>query len=266
MQQPFDVTPSAPHNMAQGPMTVQDVSHNDLGAAMASVQSAGGILVKFFYTRVQITTNNAAENGKWDTRLCVAKQPKADRATVATQYITPEEAKRLFPREYKYFTENEDVPMDGTPLQELPGATMSQIGMLTIHGLRTIEDLAELSAEQAKEIGFEAIRAHKLAKSWLERSEGEKDTIDAATVEANYQQELSAVRQSEQALKDRIRELEIQNAALQNVGGGNQSQAAPQIAGEPVAIDSKEDLPDIDDMPNPLLEGSAVVEADDPLR
>lgn len=266
--QPFDVTPSAPQNMASnGPITVTDATHRDLGLAMAAVTATGGIMARFFYTRVRLKTHNAEKNGQWETRLCVAKQPKADRSTVATQFISADDAKRYFPREYEHFTKNEEMPSNGTPLSELPGITMSQLGILTISGLRSIEDLADITADQAREIGFDAIRAHKLAQQWLARAEGEKETINLADLEARYQQELAANRQTAEALRKRLEEQEIQIAALRSMHGGSGSgQPAQAQSQKAVVMDHDDGLPDsFEGMPNPMAEGPDVVELSDPL-
>lgn len=262
MQQPFDVTPSAPQNAAaQGPITVSNVSHQDLGAAMPGVTATGGIMVKFFYVRVQIKSKNAAENGKWETRLCIAKQPRADRSTVATNFISVEDAKRLFPNDYHHFTQNEDVPTNGTPLNELPGITMSQVGLLTLNGLRSIEDVADITDEQAREIGFEAIRAHKLAKMWRQRLEDSAEDIDVAQLKANHEQERDETTRQMQAMAEQLKQAQMQIAALQSVQG----KADVPSPNEPIMRAVDDGLPDIDDMPNPMAEGSAVAELSDPL-
>ena len=265
--QPFDVTPSAPHNMAKGPITVTDMSHADLGQAMPGVTATGGVLARFFYTRVKLKTQNAEHNGKWETRLCVAKQPKSDRDTVATSEISVEDAKRYFPREYDHFVRNEDAPTTGTPISELPGITMSQIGLLTLSGLRSIEDVAELDHDQAREIGFDAIRAHKQAKLWLERSEAEGSSIALADVQARYEQEIDARKKTETALQDRLKEMEIKLSALSSMPqdrSARQADVGQMNAGRPAMVESDETF--ADDIEDPLTSGSGSVELDDPLN
>lgn len=267
MQQLMDVTPSAPHNMNARGSGTRDISAMDLGSAMPGVTSAGGVLVHFFYLRVPIRSSNAEVNGTYQTRLCVAKQPKADRSTVATRFITEDEARRQFPREFAHFRDNEDQPTQGTPLDELPGITRSQIGILMIHGLRSIEDVVDISDDQASEIGLEATRAKKLAKAWLDRTEANAPTIAAADVEARYQEERRAHEATMKALRDRVAQLEAANGALRDMTGQARGQGQQDGSGKAVAMASNDDLPDdFASMPNPMAEGPDVAEIDeDPL-
>lgn len=266
MQHGFDVTPSAPRNRAQGPITVQDVSQDNFSHAMPEVTASGGVMVMFFWAKVRITTKDAAKDGTFETRLCVAKQPKDDRATVATSYISKEDAERLFPAEYHAFTANEELPTTGTPLSELPGITMSQIGYLTLAGLRSIEDLADLSSEQANEIGFEAIRAHKLAKQWIEKSEGNADSLNAIAALSRAEGQLAASNEQNKKLEQQMAMLQAQIDALKSIGQTQSVAQAEQSAAQPApapALDT-EKLPDIDDTPNPLAEGEGVAEVEMP--
>lgn len=271
--QPFDVTPSAPHNMASGPLTVNtghrdvhDLSHSDLGNAMAGVTATGDIMVKFFYTRIKLATKNPELDGKYETRLCVAKQPKGDRSTVATVFIDEKTAARMFPREFDHFTRNEDLPTSGTPLSELPGITISQIGLMAINGLRSIEDVASITTDQAAEIGFDATRAHKLAVAWIERATNAKPLTQAAETEARLAQQIAEMQKQVAALSETVKAQDIELSAYRKIGQRNDLpqqglRSSPDQAVPVIGEDDFEDMSDSD----PMANGPGVAEIDDPL-
>lgn len=222
-----------------------DLTNADLSAHLGLVASrpAGGLNVQFFYARVKTRSRNAMTNGQFQTRLCVAKQPKGDRFTVATRYITDERAQKEFPREYAAFKQFEDAPSNGTPLHELPGLSQSQIALLVLNGLRSVEDLADLSDDQAAQIGYEVTTAQKLARKWLSSKEGAAELIAASQMQAKHELEREALLKRLAAMEESNRALQAQVAAMATMKTG--APAAPEVR----AIEVK-DLPyDLRDMP-----------------
>lgn len=258
---------NAPGQIAQagGSAFARDLTEMDLSSHLGAVASrgAGGLNVQFFYGRVRTKSRNSATTGRIETRLFVAKQPKGDRFTVAVRSINEDEAQRQFPREFAAFKQYEDVPTSGTPLSELPGISQSQIGMLVINGLRSIEDLAEISADAVGQLGLEVIQAQRLAKRWVERRGEAGDAIKAAEIEAKAQLEREALSKRLAAMEERVRQLDAENAALRSVSG------RASAAGETgvVAVDARTDLPyDLDQMPNPMDDGPLSADGNDDLN
>lgn len=239
----------------------RDLTDTDLSSHLRSVTASGGIHVDFFHRKVRIKSRSAAVNGTFETRLCVAKQPKGDRATRAVRFIDPETAQRLYPREYAMFQEYHEVPTTGTPLDELPGISMSQMGILTLNGLRSVEDLVELSEDQVGQIGLDAIKAYKVAKSWVERREEARDKIDVADVEARFQMQMETMARQMEAMTERNKALEAQISGMQMAqAGGN----AVSTAADPVALDVDEGFEyDLAKMPDPMSEGPDTTDGSD---
>jgi hypothetical protein len=210
---------------AQGNQFSRDATNTDFPTGLMPTNSLTGLNVAFFYARVQLSSHDKGIGGKYETRLCVAKRIKGDKSTIATRYISEDEAMRQFPAQFTAFKQGEDIPADGTPLHELPGISQSQIGLLVVHGLRTVEDVAELDHSTANRIGIEALAAHKLAKSWVERRKSDAPLIAAAESEAKHEAERNAD-------KARIAQLEARVAALQEL-----HTIAPQVmAAAPAAM------------------------------
>ncbi len=230
------------------PLSVAAMQQNSGGSALApnlttmdlssvfggAVQSSGGLLVQFFYYRVQFGGRQNPMKGKFETRLAVALQPRGDRLTVAVRNLTEEQAQREFPAEWQHFKMYMDAPTNGTPLHELPGATQSMIGLLALHGIRSIEDMANLPADICAQIGMDAQTASRLAKIWLGRKDGNQDDIMTAerlaTTESALERALAELRQARETIAVQDRTIE----AVQRMGGQQQGVSPMGIAtGQP---------------------------------
>jgi len=238
------------------PAISRDLTAADLSSHMGPVGNQSGLLVAFFWNRVQIKSKDFSKNGTFENRLCVAKQPKGDRLTVAHRTITPEEAARQFPREYALFSQYEDVPTDGTPLSDLPGISRSQIAILDMHAIRCVEDLCDISDDVVAQIGMEASRTRKIAVAWMAKRDGEAETIKAADVQARAESALAAMEKRLALLETQNVKLEAQNQAMRSMGG-NAAQQAPAGGVESVARVS-------DDAPYKLDENDGFMGGGDP--
>lgn len=243
----------------------RDMTDADLSSHLKSVTSAGGLHINFFYKKVKVKSRDAAVNGQVETRLCVSKQPKGDRSTVSVRFITEERAQRDFPVEFALFKQYEEIPTTGTPLEELPGISMSQIGMLVLNGLRSVEDLIEVSEDQIGQLGLDAIKARKTAISWTNRRNDMAEEIDAADIEARYSIQSETLKGKLSVAEERIKQLEAQNEALQMARGAGVAANTP-AANEPMGVNGEEDLEyDLSNMPDPMSEGPATTDGDDDL-
>ena len=226
----------------QGNGLVTDLSQQDFSDHMPHVGGTGGLNVQFFYNRVRTDDPvDPSRNGQWKVVLCVAKQPKGDRLTVATRMISEAQAQRLFPREFAFFKQSQDVPTDGTPLNELPGITMSQIGILMVHGIRSIEDLVAQPQEHVNAMGMDAIACHTLARKWVERQKSDGDLIRSSQTEAAQAAELTRLRRVEAESSARITALTAQVEMLARLSGNG---ATAPSASAVTAIDVDDGVPD----------------------
>lgn len=234
-------------------------THADLGAGFASVQGKG-IYISFQWDMVRLDTVDPEKNGKRVRRLRLIKQPIGDPNTASSSYITPEAAQELYPAEWEYFTKHGDMPVSGTALSELPGISVSQIQVMQLSGLRSIEDVLSVGEEVISRIGHEGRFVRSVAEEWDKRRK------DGAEV-TNYAEAKAAQDAAIAAEKSRADRAEAANAQLtarlealeqmMNAGGG----AAPQPVTPTLARDEG---PDIDSTPNPLADGDGTMD-DDPL-
>lgn len=247
---------------SRGGFQSKDVSGLDLSSHNFATAGTGGVRITFEWINVEITTVDPELNGAFQPRLAAFKQPLGDRRTVATELLTPEEASRKYPQEYAMFSQYEETPSNGTPLREVPGLAQSQIGLFSLHGLRSAEDVASLSDSQVSELGISAKKAAKIITAWLAKRNDERDMIEAAELQAKHDAE-------KRAMEDRIARLEKANMALQadqRVQGGQQPVTAPQ-AGAYSAVQhvADDELPDGDlaNAPNALIDGPGRTDGND---
>lgn len=106
------------------------------------------------------------------------------------EMVGPEHIKR-WPNAYAAFKVGRELPVVGTPIEQLPGIGPSMVHNLKGIGIRTIEDMAKTSDAVLQEIGTGARGLQTSAKAFIDKANGE-------VVE----------------LKDQVRQLQEQLAAL----------------------------------------------------
>lgn len=238
-----------------------NLTDRDLSSHLGPVAGSGGLNIQFFYVRTRVESADPNRHGQHRTRLCVAKMPKGDRLTIATRFITEEQASREFPREFAMFKQYQDVPTQGTPLHELPGITQSQIGILVIHNLRCIEDVAACDDALVNQMGYDARQAKTLAVRWLNNRTQNSDVIEKAQADAARDAELARLRKAQEETNRRNIELEAQVRALITMQGQSTAQGAATTG--PTLVDRPDDLPDAREVESRLLEGGMVNGNDD---
>lgn len=256
--QPFAQAPT-------GNQFVNDYSGQDLSAQLGHVTANGQLTIQFFWAQIRINDPmDPSAHGTYKTVLCVKKRPHGDRHTEAVRIITERMAQQLYPREYAFFKQNQDVPTDGTPLHELPGISQSQIGILLISGIRCVEDLVGLSQDQVAQMGMDASQAYSIAKRWSEAKSANGELIRDAAKDAATAAELTRLRESETRSAAMIAEMKAQLDILTRLGVQSTGQMTTAVAGSQnaVAVDA-DDLPDVID--TELFSGAQVVSGNDDL-
>lgn len=111
--------------------------------------------------------------------------------------------KRRFERQYDAWKKGLEPPVDGTPLKEWPPITPGQMHTLTGLHIRTVEALAKCPDQVLQRAGMGAYALRDKARAWLESAENHGQVAE----------EVSALRVENQALKDRLEQLEAAVAA-----------------------------------------------------
>lgn len=246
----------------QNPNMSTDQTNLDLAAALAAGGAGvsagkGGVYITFQWHMITLKTTNLAKNGQRERRLKVVKTPVGDPSTVAVSFITPAMAERHFPAEWSYFNKHGDMPMNGTALSELPGVSVSQIQIMNINGVRSVEDLLGIPSESISRIGLEGQIIQRVAIEWDNRRKESSELIDYAEVSAKQASALSAETAKTHRLQEEMLAMRAQLEALQRVMPAAQG-TAPTAMGGATGIDAaieRISAPEVGDaMPNPLAE------------
>lgn len=121
-----------------------------------------------------------------------------------TQGRMPSEHAEKYRESYRRWKAGQELPIEGTPIKSWPVITPAQVKMVLEVGVRTVEELSELSDEGLKRIGMGAIELKNKAKAWMAASQ---DKGKLAQEMAALQQENSVLKGSLDTLTAQVNEL-----------------------------------------------------------
>lgn len=240
----------------------RNLTHTNLPSTMRGVTATGDMLVSFKHVRVTLQSADPELNGKTETRLTIRRQPKGDRQTASVRYITEEQAMDLYPVEYQHFVDTGDVPTQGTPLDDLPGISRSQIDVLVLNGVRSVEDVLAVGADRMASLGYSASKVFRIAQAWDEKRRGNVDLLDIAETQAKMATQLENLTREKTASAEYIKQLEAQIAAMQKMQGKEVTSDQPVLVGndESAGLET-----DVEKMANPWGDGDDLGDAADDL-
>jgi hypothetical protein len=127
-----------------------------------------------------------------------------------------DEHKRNWAARYKAFKDGLEVAQDGTPLEEWPGVTRSQVEELKFFHVRTVETLAALDdggLQRAVPMGGHALRA--AAKRYLEQAADRAPAERLAAENDQLRGKMATMEEKMATMEATIRELQAKHT-----GGG----------------------------------------------
>jgi hypothetical protein len=139
------------------------------------------LLVRFFW-KEQKNNQASLEAGRpiYDETEFVEIRVAGKRDPQAVRPARKADIKR-FPRHYQAFKNRTAEPESGTPLREWPIITRSQAEELAYLGVKTVEQLCDVSdTHLGKFMGGHSLKAK--AKHWLEKSAVELEAAEKATL------------------------------------------------------------------------------------
>lgn len=156
-----------------------------------------GVFARFYNKFVK--TGNIQENGmpEYKEKLYVEIKVRGD-ADVQDRPADEMDIRR-FPQEYKLYLVKKEKMKNGTPLNQFAFLSVPQLEACDKRGILTVEDLAKLSDEQARELSL--IDERNCAVKFLEMAQNN-------AVIAKYEEEIKVLKRENEALKDKIKALE----------------------------------------------------------
>lgn len=248
--------------MAFADFAIENRTSANLGKGFEATAAYKGVYISFRWAEIRLTSTDPEKNGRRERRLIVVRQPIGDPSTQSSTYMKPEKAQELYPAEWEYFTKHGDMPMSGTPLSELPGISNSQIQIMQLSGLRSIEDVLSVADEIINRIGHDGRYVRSVAEEWRRKADDNSDLMNFAEIKASQDAALNAANARADRFQQVNTQLEARLAALEQLLNGRTAGANVPDMQPATPYDSG---PDIDSTRNPLAEGTGEM-SDDPLE
>ena len=158
-----------------------------------------GVIARFYDKAVK--TGEMSENGLpiFKNRCFVEIRIKDNNCEIFDQPATEEKIRR-FPIEYARYQLGKKKIETGTPLEQFAFLTAAEIESLKVHGIFTVEMLAELGKEKALELGIS--KEQELAKKFLQQAKNNKTLLDWQQKEEEYLAKISALTAEVTKLKN----------------------------------------------------------------
>lgn len=176
-----------------------------------SIREAG-VAVRFFNHPMLHGLKSAEEKrqvfvDKPHVEIVVAGQDKQ-------KFVGPvnEQVKARFPEEYAEFLKGNEVAKTGTPIEQWPQITPSQVLMMKNINIYSVEDVATLSDEGVGNLGPGGYKLRDDARKFLVQA---MTTADLARMD-RVTEELAAAREREKDKDARLEALEAKLAALED--------------------------------------------------
>lgn len=111
-----------------------------------------------------------------------------------------EQDKDRWPEQYRRFKEDAEQATDGTPLEQWPAISVSQIAELKAKKIRTVEQLAGVSDGNLANLGLGARQLRDRALAYLEAAAGNAPLDAALLREAKLKEEIDALKKQVESI------------------------------------------------------------------
>lgn len=179
-------------------------------------------LVVNFFVGKKLLGKKSQDEGReiYEDREFIQIQIKGQDKQVVVEEVKPEH-KRKFPIAYHLFQQGKPAPVVGTPIEQLPGVGPSMAHNLKAINLRTIEDVANVTDENAlSAMGMGARDLVTRAKAFIAK---------AAPKTVALEEENKALKSQLAGMEESVRALQEQMAALMaKKKGGRPKKETPQ--------------------------------------
>lgn len=164
--------------------------------------------------------------------------PGNNQTTKPVQYVSDIHKER-WPKAYAAFKANEEMALNGTPLEQWPVLRRAQVLQLKSLEFRTVEDIARMGESAIQRIGMGGRELKKMAEVFVSNSQdnaiANKAIQDAAKFEQRCVEQDAQIRslnEQLQTLGEQMRQIYAQQqAAQQNIASTPLAQAQPILMG-----------------------------------
>lgn len=176
-----------------------------------------------FYMDVQPDKASSEREGRpcfRDVEMVEVLVP-GDRLNTPHFQVTDVHRKR-WPRHYAAFRENQEAPVQGTPIDQLPGITKSRVEELKYFHVRTIEQLAAMPDDLLKKAApMDGFALREKAQRWVTATEGNAPAEKLAAENRALKDKMEAMEKNQASMQAAVDRL---NAQLEAAASGPGSQ------------------------------------------
>lgn len=149
-----------------------------------------------FYTDAVLLSHESESQGRpiYKDVPFVRKIVPGDQTNVIER-VAEDEDQRRHPREWeKYKRETATNTIEGTPLEQWPGMTKSQVKEAKYFEVHTLEQLAALSDSNCQKLGMGFRELREKAKAYLDAASGNAATMKQASENQRLHDEIEALK------------------------------------------------------------------------
>lgn len=138
--------------------------------------------------------------GSKDTHEALAEEWLKTMEKKARENLVPASWPEAFKQAFERWKNNEESPVEGTPIKGWPVLGPSAQRTLLQAGFRTVEDLAAAPDPELNSIGAGAIEYRNKARTWLEQANGPGKAVERITaLETQLAQQGALIKQLSEA-------------------------------------------------------------------
>ncbi len=156
-----------------------------------------GIFVRFYSDAVEIKAESEKEGRPIFKDMAHIQKIIPGDQTNVIERVAKEHDMRMFPKQWEDYQRQNKEGVTGTPLEQWPQITRSQVKEAKYLEVHTVEQMAELSETSCQRLGMGFIELRNKAKAYLQAAQG---TAAATAQEAENQR----LRDEMEALKAQI--------------------------------------------------------------
>lgn len=156
-----------------------------------------GLFVQFYFESIKNEEESLAQGRPiFSDKEYIKIIPVGDRNTVICEPVT-EDHKVRFPNQYAAFKNQQVQPQEGTPLEEWPPLTKSQVMMMKSANVHTVEQLSVVSDGNLSNLGMGARDLREKAKTYLESAQ-------TGAIPMAAQERINELEKQVEALKNQL--------------------------------------------------------------
>lgn len=175
---------------------MEELGYEVFSSMLQNQRSDNNVFAKFH--KKWVKTGNIKDNGMPEFKEKLYIEIKIKGNTDVVDRPVNETDMMRFAREYAFFKNKEEKTKEGTPLNQFAFLTVPELDACDNKGIFTVEDLASITEEQAKDMNLTAQK--ELAIKFLQMAKDNKAI-------AEFEKQIKKLKAENEKLKDEIKAL-----------------------------------------------------------